>query len=383
MNLTLVQRVVLSLGVGFTGLWATGEVYDPPPCPSPPTRSVDLVICLDTSGSMTALIDSARAKLWDIVNEIARSEPTPRLRVGLLTYGSPNLSTPAAGWVVRHTDLTTDLDSVYARMMAMSTNGGDEYVGWVLNDAVKTMSWSRDPNAVRMIFVAGNESADQAAERFNFRHIAELARAKDIVINAIYAGDRNQGVNEHWDQVALHGGGCFSAIDMKRGTVQIAAPQDKILIKLNAELNATYLPYGERGRVGAANQLEQDKNAVNMGRQSGASRAVAKATRVYRNESWDLVDAAAEPGFELEEVKKEALPPAMQPLAPKERKVYVEQMRTRRAEIQKRIQKVSVERERFLEEARRQQGGDQVGLDDAVRRAVRKQLDAKGFKTAD
>ena len=32
---------------------------------------------------------------------------------------------------VRQTDLTSDLDTVYAKMMAMTTNGGAEFVGWV------------------------------------------------------------------------------------------------------------------------------------------------------------------------------------------------------------------------------------------------------------
>ena len=36
-----------------------------------------------TSGSMDGLIDSAKRKLWAFVNELARVEPTPTLRVGL------------------------------------------------------------------------------------------------------------------------------------------------------------------------------------------------------------------------------------------------------------------------------------------------------------
>ena len=95
---------------------AVKPVVPDPWAEGPPVRRpIDLVICLDTSGSMTALIDSARAKLWDVVNELARATPIPHLRVGLLTYGSPGLSTLAAGWVVRQTDLTDDLDAVCRR----------------------------------------------------------------------------------------------------------------------------------------------------------------------------------------------------------------------------------------------------------------------------
>ena len=153
-----------------------------------------VVIGLETGGSRKAMIDSARAKLWDIVNTVAVEQPNATLRVGLLTYGSPNRSDAARGWIALQTNLTSDLDTVYAKMMAITTNGGAEYVGWVLNDALRRMNWSRHPRAVKMIFVAGNESADQAANYFNFRTVAQDARREGIVINSIYGGGYQQGI---------------------------------------------------------------------------------------------------------------------------------------------------------------------------------------------
>src|SRR5262245_5541946 len=58
------------------------------PKPAPAVKNIDLAICLDISGSMQGLIGSARAKLWDIVNELARVKPAPNLRVALFSYGS-------------------------------------------------------------------------------------------------------------------------------------------------------------------------------------------------------------------------------------------------------------------------------------------------------
>ena len=43
-------------------------------------QPVDLVIALDVSGSMSGLIDSAKQRLWDIVNELAQANPRPDLR---------------------------------------------------------------------------------------------------------------------------------------------------------------------------------------------------------------------------------------------------------------------------------------------------------------
>lgn len=350
------------------------------PDPAPQRVPVDLVICLDTSGSMTGLIDSARARLWDIVNEFSKARPLPQLRVALLTYGSPNLATPAQGYVVRQCDLTGDLDTIYSKMMAMRTNGGDEYVGWVLNDAVHTLSWSPDPRALRLIYVAGNESADQAAAQFNFRSVAKLAREKDIVINAIYAGDRNQGIGEMWESVAQHGGGSYAAIDMNEATYQIPTPHDDTLSRLNIELNATYVPYGAAGDEGRRNQHDQDKNAAVTGEQSVGARIAAKATALYNNSMWDLVDAAAETDFRIDAVKKEELPENMQAMTPAEQEAYIAGMSRARGAVQEKIKEVSAQREAFIRAQRERQKGDQSGLDDALLESIHEHAKKKGIE---
>lgn len=343
-------------------------------------RPVDLVICLDTSNSMDNMINSARARLWDVVNELSRMKPTPALRVGLLSYGTPTDSSASSGWVKRQIDLTNDLDSVYGKMMALSTNGGDEFVGWVLNDALRTMSWSRDPAALKLIFVAGNESADQAAESFNFRRVCQDARRDGIVINAIYGGGRDQGISEKWNEVAQHGSGSFSPIDMQKATAQIETPQDKILIELNAKLNATYVAFGSRGREAQQNQMAQDENAVRLGSQSASARVAAKSTSQYTNSYWDLVDAYSEAEFNHAGVKKEDLPANMQNMSLEERDKYIAELRTQRAKIQAEIKEANVARERVIAEKRKAQPNGAEGLDDAMLKALREQAKAKGFE---
>ena len=45
-------------------------------------KPIDLVLCLDVSGSMDGLIDSAKLRLWDIVNETGphQADPEPPRR---------------------------------------------------------------------------------------------------------------------------------------------------------------------------------------------------------------------------------------------------------------------------------------------------------------
>ena len=340
---------------------------------------VDIVICLDTSGSMSDLIDSARGRIWNLVTELAKAKPTPRLRVGLLSYGTPETSTAEQGWVVRQIDLTDDLDALYAKLMALTTNGGDEFVGWVLSDAVETMSWSSDERALRLIYVAGNESADQGADQRNFRYVAEKARGLNIIINPIYAGGREQGILELWDQVAQHAGGDYVSIDVKEGTRQIATPYDIELLILNQELNATYIPYGSKGAEGIANQIAQDTNAGNLGAQSCGSRVAAKGCSLYNNAAWDLVDAVRGEGFSLTELKPEELPESLRSLTPEERKSYVEGMRAVRTAVQARIQETNTKRELLIRAERIQDGSRELSLDDAMIQSLRTQAEAAKF----
>lgn len=361
---------------------AVGIAPDPVATSAPAChrRPIDLVIFLDTSGSMEGLIDSARARLWDIVNSLAAANPTPDLRVGLITYGSPSRSAAANGWVFHVSNLTNDLDSIYAKMMEFRTDGGDEFVGWALRRGLDWMSWSNDPAALKMIFIAGNESADQASEVFNFRTVASEARTRGISVNSIFCGDRDQGTREHWNEVAAYGGGSFSAIDMRCGTFQIEAPQDKILLELNMKLNATYLPYGSLGDAGQRNQVEQDEVAKRVGAASAPSRVAAKATALYQNAGWDLVDAIAEKKVELKDVKEAELPPVMQNMPAEERPRFVNAQRLARADIQKQISELNQKREQFVQDARTKASGGKQALDQAMLGTIRDQAKQKGFK---
>ena len=98
---------------------------------------------------------------------------------------------------------------------------------------------------------------------------------------------------------------------------------DARLQALSAELNTTYLPYGERGQWGASNQAAQDRNASCLNPTAAAQRAMTKATCNYTNARWDLVDACKDEKFDLASVEVEALPEAMRTMTPEQRKAHV------------------------------------------------------------
>src|SRR5207248_9263702 len=121
-----VAQVCLALGLGGFLTAGIALAHDEPQN-ARAGKSIDVVICLDVSNSMDGLIASAKTKLWDIVNELAKAKPTPNLRVGLYSYGNDNYPREI-GWIRKEVDLTTDLDKVSEKLFGLTTRGGTEYV---------------------------------------------------------------------------------------------------------------------------------------------------------------------------------------------------------------------------------------------------------------
>src|SRR6185295_8767804 len=102
-------------------------------------------------------------------------------------------------------------------------------------------------------------------------------------------------------------------------------PQDKKLSELSSQINSTYVTYGARGGEGRANQAAQDESAKQLGGQTGnaaaiaAERAITKGNTIYRNATWDLVDAVKEKRVNLKDLKPEELPEEMRGLDEKGR----------------------------------------------------------------
>ncbi len=169
--------------------------------------------------------------------------------------------------------------------------------------------------------------------------------------------------------------------------VQIRCPQDEIIIRLNTELNKTYLWYGAESdrREYSSNQVAQDANAEGMGRGVAAARAVAKSTSGYSNRNRDLVDTLREDKAILRKVKAAELPEPLQKMSADERDAYVKDMAAKRASVQQQIAKLSVERDAFLAQEQKRladQSGDAT-LGDAVVATIQKQLAKSGFEQAD
>lgn len=334
---------------------------------------VEMVFAIDCSGSMGGVIETAKQKVWDIVNQVALAKPAPRLRIGLLGYGNADRT-----W--RKFDLSDDLDTVYGNLTTFRDEGwADEYVGQAVQKSLAEMSWTPSKNAgksLKVIYVLGNETAQQGP--ISYVKIAPIAPERGVFVNAIYCG--NAGGQDTWQQMAALGGGKYLTIAADGGSVMIPTPYDARLGELNLELNGTYLAYGARGAAAAANQSAQDSNAMAAGgAYSNAARAVAKSQALYSNSTWDLVDKSKDPKFKLEAVPEKELPAAMQKMTPAQRADYLKGKIAERAALQREIGEIGTKRAAFLTQEMKK-AGKTNSLDAALLQLVRSQALQRGFK---
>jgi hypothetical protein len=361
---------------------AEAPVAPPTDQPAEGQAKVQLAILLDTSGSMSGLIEQTKTQLWRIVNtfiDAKQNGQVPFVEVALYEYGNDGLS-GETHWIRQIQPLTRDLDQISADLFSLRTNGGSEFCGAVVERATLDLSWDSTPGVYKAIFVAGNEAFTQGPIDAN--KSCQAAIAKGIIVNTIHCGSEQEGVDGGWKSGAMLADGKFLIIDHNQAVVHIEAPQDAEILRLNTELNKTYIPIGAVGREKWGNQKAQDDNAIAK-EESGAAiqRAFCKASSNYNNANWDLVDACKAEGFKWAGLKEEELPEEMKKLDEAGRKAYVAKKEEERKSIQTSIQRLNEEREAFVLEKRKEQG-DEVDntLDKVVVNTVREQAEKKGYQ---
>ena len=338
---------------------------------------IKVALLLDTSNSMDGLIDQAKAQLWEIVNELSYAKcrgDRPNLEIALYEYGNDRLS-ERDGYIRKILGFTNDLDDVSKELFSLTTNGGSEYCGAVIQASLDELDWGNNGDDLKMIFIAGNEPFTQG--RTNYKDAAGFAKEKDVVVNTIFCGKHEQGIDTYWKDGAKLTYGDYMSINHNRETVHIASPYDDIILQLNVRLNKTYVPYGRRGRSKMAMQSEQDDNAAGYSKANAVSRTVSKGSHLYKNSSWDLVDAEEEESFSYDELDKKDLPEDLQGKSTKELKEHLENIRNERAAIKQEIAKQNAKRKDFISEKKGESGN---GLEAAMITALKRQAAKKNYE---
>jgi hypothetical protein len=384
------------LGSGAMTLWACGPYYNLKQKPAaevfvaaPAEQAVakpkiQIVVLLDTSSSMDGLINQARTQLWKMVNELGKAkcrQQQPDLEVSLFEYGNDSL--PASeGYIRQIVPFTTDLDKISKELFTLRTNGGSEFCGQVIQQAVKTLNWSEQAGDLKCIFIAGNEPFTQGP--VDYKDACKAAANKGITISTIHCGDLQTGLRTGWADGAKLADGNFMSINADEKFVEIATPYDAKITELSTKLNGTYVPYGsaQDRKAAVENQVAQDNNAISSGGlQSNATRAATKISGNYKNSHWDLCDAITEKKVDWKDLKDEQLPEEMRKLDAAGRQKFIDAKLAERKAIQDEIKQNSSDRQAFIDKARAEQKDKPAenSLEAAIVKTAREQAAKKNF----
>ena len=134
--------------------------------------------------------------------------------MALLSYGSTK-NDSKNGWI--RVDGAADRKTSISFPTSVCSNSkpavGKEYVGRVLQAAVWN-NWpgTDSPDTVKLVFIAGNESAEQD-QLTDLHSLATRRQRKDLVVHPVYCGRAQNPDAESWKMLAELAGGQFASID--------------------------------------------------------------------------------------------------------------------------------------------------------------------------
>ncbi|MCU1283434.1 MAG: hypothetical protein JWM53_6980 [bacterium] len=304
---------------------------------------VELVFALDTTGSMSGLIDGAKRKIWSIAQFIAQGQPKPDVRIGLVAYRDIG-----DAYVTRFYDLSDDLDTVFEHLSSFEAAGGGdtpEHVSKALFDAIYKTSWTKDQAALKQVYLVGDAPPHtDYADGFDYKKIAKHAHDLGIHINTIRCGGDAETAMV-WNQISNSAAGEYASIDQSGGVRIAATPFDGDMQKLNAALVGTAIGYG-RGRGEVARKVA---TATAMPASEAADRAGYFGTKGGAlGGGGDLVDDVANGKVKAKDVKRDALDGLVAGMDEDKREEYVKEKVAERNKIQSQINTLAKQRNEWL-----------------------------------
>jgi Mg-chelatase subunit ChlD len=328
---------------------------------------VEVVFCLDTTGSMGGLIQGAKDKIWAICNQIASGKPTPDLKVGLVAYRDKG-----DAYITQVHDLTDDLDAVHAKLKTFKAEGGGdepEHVNQGLYDSVHKIKWSDDKKTLRIIFLVGDAPPHMDyTDDVKYPETCKEACKKAIIINTIQCGNSSECM-KFWKDIAVKAEGSYVGIQQDGGVVAVATPHDKRLAEINDELAKSTLVYGSRRKQ--AEDKGKAEAALELAPAAKADRA-GFAGKDGRASAYDLLDAVKNKEVDLKKLKPEELPEELKKLDQKGREEYLQKLDEKRKKLSAEAVELDKKRRSYIDEEIKKKGGKNA-FDNEVLEMLRKQ----------
>ena len=345
--------------------------------------TIELVFALDTTSSMGGMIAAAKDKIWSIASTAASTHQNAQVRIGLVAFRDRG-----DAYVTQVIDLSTDLDSMYARLMAFQAQGGGdtpESVNQALHEAVHKISWSRNDNAYRAIFLVG-DAPPQMNYNNDVPYNISVADAKDrgIVVNTIQCGNMST-TRAPWQQIASLGAGEYFRVEQSGSALAMVSPFDAKLAKLGSELDSTRLYYGSKeekarhaSKISATKALTESASTAALARRSTYNVSKGGASNQFGD--GDLISDLETKDVELSSLSEEALPAPMAEMDPTQRQQFVEHTKAKRNALTREIQELSKKRDAYLRKEAESREDTRSSLDNQLFDVLSSQLRSRGLE---
>jgi Mg-chelatase subunit ChlD len=363
--------------------WRGSELPVPPPevstrvtsvpsLPVPPApiarNAVDVVFAVDTTSSMSGLIEGAKRTVWSIAGHIRDADPSADLRIGLVAYRDIGDE-----YVTRDFALTGELDAVFTELSGYRAQGGGdtpEHVAAALDSALHKMQWRDD--ARKLVFLVGDAAPAERPGAPRYDALASEAGAKQIIINTIRCGlDRD--TERAWQQIAALGNGQYSSIRQDGGVQQIATPYDDKLAELSARIDHTAVIVGDEGERAAYGRDMAAAAAAPVPAKAARASYYAKgyASGKPARAKKDLVGGMASGEMNLDSVAPAELPEDMRAMDKEGLRREIAKRAEERKAVEGELAKVAKQRDAYL---RGQAKDGDAGFDAKVKAALDAQL---------
>jgi Mg-chelatase subunit ChlD len=344
---------------------------------------IEVVFVLDTTGSMSGLINAAKEKIWSIANTLAMTEPAPQIKMGLVGYRDRGDE-----YVTKHLALTDDLDAVYELLMCFSANGGGdgpESVNQALYEAINEMNWSTDDETYKVIFLVGDYPPHMDYDNdVRYPESCKLAAEKAIIINTIQCGTYAD-TTPVWQDIAKKAEGQYFCVDQSGSAIVQATPFDANLAELSRLLDDTRMFYGSREEI-----AEQTSRAERGDKLYEMAPLGAKAARAKFNASEagsdnflggrELITDVSSGRIDLDKLGTDQMDERLQKMTIEKRKEYVAQMAEERSRIQKQIEEISLKRQNYIkQQIEKQNLNDTDSLDHQLYKCIKNQANKKNI----
>jgi len=339
---------------------------------------VEVAFVLDTTGSMGALIEGAKRKIWSIATAIVDANPDAEVRMGLVAYRDIG-----DDYVTKTFPLTKDIQDIYANLLELKARGGGDWpesVNEALYVGVTKLDWTQGPEICRIMFLVGDAPPHMDyVQDVKYQEVMRMARERDIVVNSVQAGGARD-TERVWREIAQLGQGRYIPIPQDGGhLVVIETPYDTEIIELQNHINGTVIPYGPRQQRGDVEKKTRQVAAAPAS--AGAdmagymSRNAARTSGEAITGAGDLVADVKAGRQKLAGLKDDDLPDNVRKLGAVERQQFIDNKIAERKALNERMAALVKQRDSYvLEQAKKSPTRTADSFDRAVAETLRAQV---------